>query len=100
MLGFREGCRTNKWFYSLVLEREESTEGLRGLIHELEARGIQTRPIWGLIHEQEPYKECIAYKIEKAEEYSRRIINLPCSTSITEEEIRETCRAVEQVIVR
>lgn len=98
MLGFREGCRTNKWFYSLVLERESSAEELRGLIHELEARGIQTRPIWGLIHEQEPYKECIAYRIEKAKEYSRRIINLPCSTSITEEEIREICRAVEQVI--
>lgn len=98
MLGFREGCRTNKWFYSLVLEREESTEGLRGLIHELEARGIQTRPIWGLIHEQEPYKECIAYKIEKAEEYSRRIINLPCSTSITEEEIREVAKQIINVI--
>lgn len=98
MLEFREDCRANKWFYSLVLESETSTEGLRGYIHGLERRGIQTRPIWGLIHEQKPYKECIAYKTETAEKYSRRIINLPCSTNISEEEIREVAKQIVDIL--
>lgn len=100
MLGFREGCRTNKWFYSLMVDKEIGKEGLHRYIHELEERGVQTRPIWGLIHEQKPYRGDMAYRIEKAQEYSRRVINLPCSTNITEDDIRKVCREIEQVIRR
>ena len=48
---------------------------------------MQTRAIWGLIHEQKPYLENEAYQIEKAKYYSTRILNLPCSTNLKEEDI-------------
>ena len=98
MLGFREGCRTNKWFYSLMVDKEIGKEGLHRYIHELEERGVQTRPIWGLIHEQKPYRGDMAYRIEKAQEYSRRVINLPCSTNITEDDIRKVAEQIIDVI--
>lgn len=98
MLGFREGCRTNKWFYSLMVDKEIGKEGLHRYIHELEERGVQTRPIWGLIHEQKPYRGDMAYRIEKAQEYSRRVINLPCSTNITEDEVRKVAEQIIDVI--
>ncbi len=84
---YRDGTSSNKWLYALVLhEAEEGT--VRNKIEALLEAGIQTRAIWGLIHEQEPYKDCMAYDIEKAIYYSKHVINIPCSTQITEEEIR------------
>ncbi len=87
LLPFRKEILSNKWFYSLVIENEIVQKSLEYLITKLKEKGIMTRPIWGLIHEQLPYKNCIAYQIEQALFYKKRILNIPCSTNITEEEI-------------
>lgn len=86
LLPFRENTRPNYWFYSFVLNREKVTAPLRDIIGKLQEQKIQTRPIWGLIHEQKPYADCVAYEIERAKYYSQRVVNLPCSTQLTREE--------------
>lgn len=88
LLPFRNGIMSNKWFYSLVIEKKIISKSLEYFIEKLKEKGILTRPIWGLIHEQLPYKECITYQIEQALLYKEKILNIPCSTNITEEEIR------------
>ena len=93
LLEFRQGTESNKWFYSFPIPKECAVE-VRTLIESLQNEKIQTRPIWGLIHEQKPYQSDIAYEIEKAEEYSRCIINVPCSTSLTEEEIERVVKVL------
>ena len=95
LLPFREGTCSNQWFYSLQL-REDRLQGkdMRDIIGALQERGIQTRAIWGLIHEQKPYRQNIAYKIEKAPCYSATVLNIPTSTQLTEEDI---CYAAEQI---
>ena len=93
LLKFRQGTESNKWFYSFPIPKECAVE-VRTLIELLQDEKIQTRPIWGLIHEQKPYQSDIAYEIEKAEEYSRCIINVPCSTSLTEEEIERVVKVL------
>lgn len=98
ILDFRPKCRSNKWFYSLVINREICKEDIRSYINKLQERGIQSRPIWGLIHEQRPYCNCISYKIEKAKSYSEQIINLPCSTNIKRCDIQEVCKALSDII--
>lgn len=97
MLPFRKGCRSNKWFYSLVLNREICKKSISSYINQLEMSGIQTRPIWGLIHEQNPYKGAISYNIIVAKYYSDRIINLPCSSNLQEDDIQAVCNALEQL---
>ena len=89
LLPFREGT------YSLQL-REDRLQGkdMRDIIGALQERGVQTRAIWGLIHEQKPYRQNIAYKIEKAPCYSATVLNIPSSTQLTEEDI---CYAAEQI---
>lgn len=96
LLEFRRETYSNKWFYSLKLCGEDIK--LRTIISELMDEGVQTRAIWELIHTQEPYKNCIAYQIEKAEYYSRRVINLPCSTNLEKSQIVEVCDKVKQVL--
>lgn len=50
----------------------------------LRESGIETRPIWQLIHTQTMYKDCQAYYIEKAPFYQSNVINLPCSVNLKE----------------
>lgn len=84
---FRKNTNSNKWFYSLVVDIEKLGKPLKYIIEQLNEKKIMTRPIWGLIHEQLPYKSSETYQIEKALYYKNRILNIPCSTNITQEEI-------------
>ena len=87
LLTFRDGTSSNKWFYSLMIDRNRIRASMREIITTLESRGIQTRAIWGLINEQKPYEGEVTYKLEKAPYYSSCILNIPSSTNITKEEI-------------
>lgn len=97
LLAFREHTRTNHWFYALEILKDQKNLNLRDVIMELDKLGIQTRPIWGLVHEQKPYQEYIAYQIEKASCYSRCVLNFPCSTQITKDEIRYVAEKIIEV---
>ena len=81
ILGFREGVRSNHWFYSLYLE--DARHDRDAVIAALSDQKIQTRPVWALINEQKPYLASEAYGLDKARDYRARIVNLPCSTNLT-----------------
>lgn len=98
MIEFREGTDSNKWFYSLEINRQRVAASMREIITALEKRGVQTRAIWGLINEQIPYLEDETYKLEKAPYYAARILNFPSSTQITEEEIRYVVEQIKEVL--
>ena len=82
------------------INRDKVKASMREIITTLEERGIQTRAIWGLINEQHPYKDADTYKIEKARYYAERILNLPCSTQITEDEIHHVVTEVKTVLMK
>ena len=98
LLGFRERTYSNQWFYSLELDMEYLNGTLRDVITKLEQQGVQTRAIWGLIHKQKPYEDALAYEMEKAPYYSSCILNFPCSTQITEEEVRYVAEQIKQIV--
>ena len=98
MIGFREGTSSNKWFYSLEINKDKVKATMREIITALEERGVQTRAIWGLINEQIPYQGEVAYKMEKAPYYAARILNFPCSTQITKEEIEYVAEQIKEVL--
>ena len=93
ILPFREDCtRSNHWFFSLyvkdfALDRDETIE-------KLQAQGIQTRPVWALIHEQADYPRNEAYALDKALDYRKYIVNLPCSTNLSMEDCDRVIDAV------
>ena len=98
MIGFREGTSSNKWFYSLEIDRNKVKASMREIITALEERGVQTRAIWGLINEQVPYQNEATYKLEKAPYYAERILNFPSSTQITREEIEYVVEQIKDVL--
>ena len=98
MIGFREGISSNKWFYSLEINKDKVRATMREIITSLQEKGIETRAIWGLINEQVPYQNETTYKLEKAPYYATRILNLPSSTQITKEEIEYVVEQVKLVL--
>lgn len=98
IIGFREGTSSNKWFYSLEVNRENVKMSMREIITGLEKNGVQTRAIWGLISEQKPYQGEKAYKLEKAPYYAERILNIPSSTQITVDDIQYTVEQIKKVL--
>ena len=87
LLTFRKGIRPNYWFYSLVVNEEKYGLNKDELLRKLVSENIQTRPIWGLIHQQKPYQKYETYQMEKALWYHERVLNIPCSSNLTEEEV-------------
>lgn len=88
MMGFRSDTFPNNWFYSLKIDKNKIQTTMREIITSLEKKGVGTRAIWGLIHEQLPYKDDLTYKLEKAPYYASCILNFPCSTNLTERNIK------------
>ena len=95
---FRNGTSSNKWFYSLEINRNNVKMSMREIISKLEKSGVQTRAIWGLINEQRPYQCEKAYELEKAPYYVERILNIPSSTQITVDDIEYTVEQIKKVL--
>ncbi len=98
LLPFRGDIRSNRWFYSLMLndfimERD-------ALMDVFTQDKIGVRPIWALIHEQKPYINCEYHGGENSKRYRRNIINLPCSTSINEQDVKRVCDLIKKVAKR
>lgn len=84
LLPFREGTQSNKWFYSFIVPDGVDRDALMDYLLD---HGVQTRPIWGLIHEQKPYEGSETYNVTEAVKYRDRVLNLPCSTDLSFEGI-------------
>lgn len=93
ILNFNKDIEPNYWFYSLYI-KDSYNLNRDQLIKYLSDNKIQARPIWDLIHKQKPYKQCMAYKIEKAEKYLNHIINIPCSSNLDKEDIERTVKVL------
>lgn len=98
LMPFRNGTNSNKWFYSLLINKEKIRTPISEIIKHLKTYGIETRAIWGLINEQKPYQNEKTYLLEKAPYYASRVINIPCSTQITFEDIKRVAVSINTLL--
>ena len=98
IIGFRAGTSSNKWFYSLEINKDKVHATMREIITSLQEKGIEKRTKKRIINEQVPYLGEDTYKLEKAPYYAARILNLPSSTQITKEEIEYVVEQVKIVL--
>jgi perosamine synthetase len=83
----------NRWFYAYICEdAAEKTE----LLDACADAGIQARPLWYPNHLQRPYLDMEAYHIERAVWFYDRLVNLPCSVTLTAEEVETVAAVVRQ----
>lgn len=93
LLPFRGGVSPNYWFYSL-----QTRDRRDGVMQSLKAEGIDSRPIWALLHTLAPYAGCEAFEIKRAVAYHRDIVNIPCSSSLTAEEVDTVSAAARRAL--
>ena len=88
------------WLSGIVLEQGKCVEDTRRISAELKKHGIEARVFWKPIHLQKPYADAIRESVVKAEGLWERILTLPCSTNITDEELlfveKTLCRIKER----
>ena len=93
LLPFREGVKPNYWFYSLMSHGNRDT-----LMEQLRERNIESRPVWELMHRLPPFKNCIPYRIERAKYYHAEIVNIPCSTNLSEDTVRFVAAQIKDIL--
>lgn len=96
MLEFRTDIRPNYWFYCLYIVNTDKYSRKK-IIERLAKDNIQTRPIWGLIHEQKPYLHDQSYKIEKAFDYYNSIVNIPCSSNLSADDVYKVIEKISSI---
>jgi perosamine synthetase len=98
LMPFVSEIRPNYWFYSLKIDFSKIEISKEEFIKQLSCLNIQTRPIWGLIHEQKPYINCQTYHIEKAATYYEQVINIPCSSNLSQEDAQYVIKSIESIL--
>ena len=91
LLPFPEDIRANHWFYALLFEDGDLRDRL---MRQMIENGVQCRPVWKLVHTQKAYQNFRAYDIEKAPFYEKHILNIPCSTALTESQVDTVSRLI------
>jgi perosamine synthetase len=76
------------WMYSIMIDDRD------GLMKGLKEAGIDTRPFFYPIPTMPPHQADERYPV--AEQLSARGVNLPSSTTITQEEVAYICRCIHQ----
>ena len=97
VLGIPDGTIPNYWFYSLIIEKEKYGCDRKKLMLELASKGIETRPLWYLCHMQRPYLKNQAYSITRAFWFWNRVLNIPCSTNLTENQVRKVALTIGEL---
>lgn len=94
MLPYTNDIRSNHWFYALYIDAEKFGETRDELMHRLIGCGVQCRPVWKLTHMQTPYCSAQAYEIKNAYRLHANVLNIPCSTNLTADDVKYICEMI------
>ncbi len=74
-------CESNYWLQAMILSKKFAHER-DDIISLTNYSGLQTRPVWQLIHRLKPYQACPKSPLPIAESLVSRIINLPSGANL------------------
>jgi perosamine synthetase len=76
-----EKCESNYWLQTLLLDASHA--GQRdNVLEATNAATYMSRPVWRLVHELAPFKDCPHMDLAQAQSLSQRLINIPSSASL------------------
>ena len=86
------------WFSGVILPEGKGEEDVRDICKKLADAGVEARAFWKPVHLQKPYQSARISAMRNTEAVWNRIITLPCSTGITEEELKIVCDMVRIIL--
>ncbi len=81
------------WLYTVLIEG-----GSRHLLGELQARNIQSRPLWQPLHQSPAHSQSRCGALPVAESLHRRGLSLPCSVGLSTQEVHYVAAQIAQVL--
>jgi perosamine synthetase len=81
--GEADGAFSTFWMYTLLVDEKKSRLDSRGLLRELAARKIQTRPLWQPLHRSPAHDSSSSPPCPQADALYHQAISLPCSVGLT-----------------
>nr|WP_320012033.1 LegC family aminotransferase [uncultured Desulfobulbus sp.] len=78
-----EHCQSNYWLQTLLLHTENADQ-LTSVLKATNAVNLMTRPVWTPMHELAPFRLNPRMDITTAKSLSRRLINIPSSSGLTQ----------------
>jgi perosamine synthetase len=78
-----EGCRSNYWLNTIVLDPTNAAEH-EAVLELLNDSNYMSRPVWTLMHRLEMYADCPRADVRVAEGLASRVINLPSSPRLAD----------------
>lgn len=76
-----EGCYSNYWLQTLILEKDFEDQR-DSILEATNDAGLMTRPAWTLMHNLPFYRQSPRAPLSVAESLARRIINIPSSAGL------------------
>jgi len=86
------------WFSGIVLPEGSRLEEVKKLCAILKEEGVEARPFWKPVNLQEPYKKSPVEDTTVSDSLWKRIVTLPCSTNITDGDLRKVVYAVGNIV--
>ncbi|MBF0348104.1 MAG: aminotransferase class I/II-fold pyridoxal phosphate-dependent enzyme [Magnetococcales bacterium] len=83
------------WFSGIVLHHR-SSEVVTALRQFLRQQGVEAKPFWKPLHLQDPYRKAPTTRQHVSEDVWYRIVVLPCSTTVTAQELDHVVAQVRQ----
>ncbi len=97
LLGQPAWSGANRWFYAYLCDDAEAKDAL---LRACLSADIQARPLWYPNHLQRPYADMQAYGVERAQWFYDRLVNLPCSVTLTEGEIIQVAAVINATLTK
>ena len=90
---------SNHWFYSLYIS-EKARISKDSLMQGLISQGIDVRSIWTPMSELPMYRQSIKSNLKNSCKIFKRIINIPCSSNLNEEQVYRVVEAIKLTLKR
>lgn len=93
-IGFQQeqaGAESSWWLFSVLVDREAFGEDKKSVISRLRSSGIQVRPLFNPIDRQPCFRSYGLTRCPVAGDLYEKGINLPSTSFLTGEEVREVC---------
>lgn len=90
-------CDCSYWISAIRVAKEDFGIDSRGLHHELQAKNIQTRPLWQPMHASTAHAGSQALLSGVADQLYSECLNLPSSVSLTTEDQTRVCSVIREI---
>jgi aminotransferase in exopolysaccharide biosynthesis len=81
-------CQSNYWLQTVLIDAK-NIRCRDSILMATNDAGLMTRPVWTLIHELAPFKNCPRMDLAEVDSLSRRLINIPSSSNIVKKNAHE-----------